>query len=416
MKAAIKCGKLFSARDGNAEKNKVVRVEGSKITEVISAEDYKPLPGEELIDLSDKFVMPGLIDGHVHIAFGGGLSISEVNEPEALVCVKAVRNVQDDLMGGFTTVRDLGFTSVRGSQCIRDAVNKGITWGPRIFTSGMYITQTGGHMSTSYPQDSFGQQNFKPVNSADGPYEVRTACRTMLKFGVDFLKIMVTGGVYSNSGDIGGQNMDYDEIKAAVDVAKMHNVVISCHAHGTSGIKDAARAGISSIEHCTLADDECIDYMLENNVCAVPTLLTIRGVMTHGKERGVGDATVAKAAFLSPQHAKNIKKIYERGVRCLFGTDTGTPLMVHGKQHGEFKCMTEAGISPEDTLLGATRYCAEFMKWDDRLGTIEPGKLADITAINGDPLNDMGDLSTENISFVMKDGEIYKQNGIPCRG
>ena len=132
MKAAIKCGKLFSARDGNAEKNKVVRVEGSKITEVISAEDYKPLPGEELIDLSDKFVMPGLIDGHVHIAFGGGLSISEVNEPEALVCVKAVRNVQDDLMGGFTTVRDLGFTSVRGSQCIRDAVNKGITWGPRM--------------------------------------------------------------------------------------------------------------------------------------------------------------------------------------------------------------------------------------------------------------------------------------------
>jgi imidazolonepropionase-like amidohydrolase len=416
MSVAIKCGKLFDATDGKVLQNKVIRVDGSKIKEVVDLNAFKPAQGEEIYDFSDKFVMPGLIDGHVHIAFGGGLSISEVNEPAGLVAMKSLRNVQADLLAGFTTVRDLGYPTVRGSQCIRDAINQGIVWGPRIFTSGMYITQTGGHMSTTYPQDAFGQQCFKPVNSADGPYEVRAACRTMLKYGVDYLKIMVTGGVYSNSGDVGGQNMDYDEIKAAVDVAKMHHVKISCHAHGTAGIRDAARAGISSIEHCTLADDEGIDYMLKNKVLAVPTLLTFRGVMLHGKERGISDSIVAKASFLAPQHAANIRKMYDRGVRCLFGTDTGTPLMVHGQQHGEFKCMVDAGITPEDTLLGATRYCAEFMDWNDRVGTIEAGKLADIVAIDGDPLADMSVMAPQNIDFVMKDGVIYKKNGVSCKG
>ncbi len=414
-KKVIKCGKLFNAVDGSAEVGKIIRIEDNVISEVLDGKNYTPSQGEEIIDLSDKFVMPGLVDGHVHIAFCGGLSITEVNEPGDLVDMKALRNVQADLMAGFTTLRDLGYPTPRGSQCIRDAINSNIVWGPRIFTSGMYITQTGGHMAAQYPQDAFGQQTFKPINTADGPYEVRTACRAMLKYGVDFLKIMVTGGVYSNSGDIGGQNMDYDEIKAAVDVARMHHVKISCHAHGASGIRDAARAGISSIEHCALADDECIDLMLKNNVIAVPTLLTFRGVMETGKQRGCPDSIVAKAAFLAPRHAANIRRMYERGVTCLFGTDTGTPLMVHGQQHGEFKCMTDAGISPTDTLLGATRRWAEFMGWEKRLGTIEAGKLADIIAVNGDPLVDMGVMDAKNIGFVMKDGVVYKSNGAPCR-
>ena len=407
MAKVIKCGKLFDAVDGKVKLNKLIFIEGNTITRVEDQENWKPAAGDEVIDLSERFVMPGLIDTHVHLGFSGKPAIVELAEPNELVTVKGIKNAQDDLMGGFTTVRDEGFPSLMGSQAIRDGINQGLVWGPRVFSSATFVTQTGGHLAVNYPQDRFGQQTFKPVGTADGPTEVRTACRAMLKAGADQIKIMATGGVLSNSGSVGEQNMSYDEIVAAVEVGRMHNRLVSCHAHGTAGITAAAKAGVSSIEHCTMVDDEGIEYMLENKVTAVPTFNVLR-VLANGEPYGVARSSAQKAAFLVPKHAENIRKAYERGVRIVFGTDTGTPLGLHGRQHPEFELMVNAGISAEDTLLSATRYAAEMLMWDDRLGTLQEGKLADIVAINGDPMQDMSVICSENISFIMKDGLIYK--------
>lgn len=407
MRKVIFCGNLFDGIAGQIIPDQAIIIENNYITDVVKCNVFQPEPDDIIVDCSDKFVMPGLIDLHVHLGFSGNPVITELSEPSELVVLKALKNAQDDLMGGFTTVRDAGFPSLLGGQAVRDAINSDISWGPRVFTCGMYITQTGGHLATSYSQEAFGQQTFKPANTADSPDEVRTACRTMLKYGVDQLKIMVTGGVLSNSGGVGEQNMSDEEIAAAVSVGKMHNRLVSCHAHGTAGILAAAKAGVSSIEHCTMVNDEGIEYMLQNHVAAVPTLIVLH-VLANGASRGVSKSAVEKAAFLVPQHADNIKKAYDRGVRCLFGTDTGTPLGMHGHQHQEFMYMTNAGITPADTLLAATRYAAEFLMWDDRIGTIQNGKLADIIAIDGNPLADMSVMTRDNISFIMKDGIIYK--------
>ena len=407
MAKFILCGKLFDAVDAKTLPDKVIKVEENKIAAVMDRADFVPGPDDELLDYSDCFVMPGLIDAHVHLGFSGKPSIVELNEPSELVCMKAVKNAQDDLMGGFTTVRDVGFPSIMGGQAVRDGINQGLVWGPRVFSAGTYITQTGGHLATNYPQDRFTQQNFKPVNTADSPDEVRTACRHMLKMGADQIKIMVTGGVLSNSGGVGEQNMSYEEIVAAVEVGKMHNRLVSCHAHGTAGITAAAKAGVSSIEHCTMVDDEGIEYMLKNNVIAVPTFNVLR-VLAAGEAFGVAKSSADKAAFLIPHHLQNIKKAYDRGVRLVFGTDTGTPLGMHGKQHPEFSLMVKAGVTPEDTLLAATRYAAEMLQWDGKLGTIEAGKLADIVAVKGDPIADMECMTYDNIKLVMKDGVVYR--------
>lgn len=407
MKTVMYCGTLFDGTTGQTAKNQVIVIEENKITEILEKSQYQPEADDKIIDCSDQFVMPGLIDMHVHLAFCGKAALTELTEPPELVALKALNNAQEDLMGGFTTVRDAGFSSLRGAQAVRDAISSGIVWGPRVFTSGMYITQTGGHLATTYSQESFGQQIFKPVNTADSPDEVRTACRMMLKYGADQLKLMVTGGVLSNSGGVGEQNMSYEEIVAAVEVGKMHNRVVSCHAHGTSGILAAAKAGVTSIEHCTMVDDEGIEYMLKNNVAAVPTLIVLH-VLADGLSKGVVQSAVDKAAYLLPKHADNIRNAYERGVRCVFGTDTGTPLGPHGYQHKEFVYMAEAGISSEDILLAATRYAAELLKWEDQIGTIQPGKFADIIAVKGNPLEDISSLNRDTISFIMKDGIVYK--------
>lgn len=406
MSTKIICGKLFDAVSGDVAKNKVITVEGNTIQAVEDAAGFTPAEGDTVLDYSGQFVMPGLIDTHVHIGFSGKAALTEVNEAAEVVTVKAVRNAMDDLMGGFTTVRDEGFPSLLGSQAVRDGINAGIIQGPRVYSSASVVTQTGGHLAINYTTDRWGRETFKPIGTADGPMEVRAACRAMLRAGADQIKIMATGGVLSNSGGVGEQNMSLDEMVAAVEVGKMHNRVVSCHAHGTAGITAAAKAGVTSIEHCTMVDDEGIEYMLKNHVVAVPTFNVLR-VLAEGEPKGVAHASAQKAAFLVPKHAENIKRAYDRGVRIVFGTDTGTPLGLHGWQHPEFALMVKAGISPTDTLLAATRYAAELLKWEDKLGTIEAGKLADIVAVNGDPFADMTCMSRQNMSLIMKDGVVY---------
>lgn len=406
MSKLLMCGRLFDAVDGTTRERMAVVVEKDRITGVMPQAQVRPGQGDEVVDLSGAFVMPGLIDAHVHLAMSGFSAIREPDEPAEFVAAKALKNARDNLMGGFTTVRDEGYFTIQGCQALRDAINAGFAEGPRVFTSGMVITQTAGHLEPRWTQERFGIQTFKPVNVANTPGEVVAAARQMLKMGADQIKIMVTGGVLSRGTNVGEQNMSDEEIAAAVSVGRMHNRVVSAHAHGTEGIRAAARAGVTVIEHCTTVDDEGIRLMVENSVALVPTFSVLKLIAEKGPEAGVSADAVGKSAALAPRHLENVKKAYDAGVRVVFGTDTGTPLGYHGRQHQEFVLMDEAGITRADILLSATRYAAELLRMDDALGTLEPGKFADIVAIKGDPLADMAHMA--NIAFIMKGGSIYK--------
>jgi imidazolonepropionase-like amidohydrolase len=270
----------------------------------------------------------------------------------------------------------------------------------------MYITQTAGHIDHRRPAETQGFDPTKPLNVADSPDEVRFAARLMLKYGADQIKVLVTGGVLSPGNEPGEQNMSPDEIRAAVEVAAMHGKITSAHAHGTAGIKAAVLAGVSVVEHCTLVDADTVKLMLEQGTAIVPTFNVLKVVAEKGPAAGIPDFAVRKAAALVGSHRANIKRAYDAGVRIVFGTDCGTPLTPHGTQAVEFEQMVAAGIPPVDALLGGTRYAAELLRWDDRVGTIAAGKLADIVAVDGSPLDDIAAL--KNVAFVMKDGKIYK--------
>jgi imidazolonepropionase-like amidohydrolase len=408
MLQVLLCGALFDAVDGSVKKNMAVLIDENRIAAIEPQASFIIPEDARVVDLGKHFVMPGLIDAHVHLAFCGTPALSEMTQPVEFVAAKALKNAKDNLMGGFTTVRDEGYVSAQGCQNIRDAINAGIAQGSRIFTSGLVITQTAGHLEPSYTQERFGFQSFKPVNVANCPDEVVAAARFMLKMGADQIKIMVTGGVLSKGTNVGEQNMSNEEIRAAVAVGKMHGRVVSAHAHGTEGIKAAAREGVTVIEHCTTIDDEGIDLMVKNGVSLVPTFTVLKVLAEKGAANGVSADAVGKSAALAPKHMENVKKAYEAGVRIVFGTDTGTPLGYHGMQHGEFALMVQAGISVQDALLSSTRYAAELLQWQNSIGTIEKNKLADIVAIDGDPFVAIQDM--EKVAFIMKDGHIYKQN------
>jgi imidazolonepropionase-like amidohydrolase len=407
MSTVIICGKLFCATNKIVQENAVIVIEGNKIIAVKNAGDFVPDIGDQIIDLSDKFVLPGLIDTHVHLGFCGKTSLVEVSEAPELVVIKGMKNAKLDLLAGFTTVRDEGYPTITGSSIIRDAINDGLFPGPRVFTSGMYITQTGGHLDFRYPGETIGHHAFKSGNVANGPEEVRAAARLMLKYGADQIKVVVTGGVLSPGNEPGEQNMSVEEIRAAVEVAQMHGKITSAHAHGTAGIKAAATAGVSIIEHCTLVDEETIKIMVERHIAIAPTFIVLKVISEQGAAVGIPDFAVRKAAALVGSHLSNIKKAYDAGVRIVFGTDCGTPLTPHGTQAGEFELMVQAGISHTETLLSATKYAAELLGWDDRIGTISPGKFADIVAVDKNPLEDISVL--KNVSFIMKDGYVYKR-------
>lgn len=406
MKKLIKCGKLFLGKDEKVLEHQSILVDGNRIVEV-GPWDHIGEADAEVIDLSDKFVMPGLIDTHLHVMMDGvpgELSkYGSILTMPGTMFVNAMENAQKDLMAGFTTIRDEGagwYVDVS----LRDAINQGKVKGPRMKVSGRPIGSTGGHADSHYIPEATGLTTFGMV--CDGPAEVTKAARTILKYGADQIKLMATGGVMSVGDAPGAAELTYEEMKAAIDVAKVQGKTTTAHAHGAEGIKNAVKAGITTIEHGMLMDEECMDLMVEHGTYLVPTIIAAQQICEHGDV--LPQDTVEKANVCINNHGKNLQKCREKGVKIAFGTDAGTYFNHHGQQAREFAYMQRfAKFTTAECLLSATKVASELMGMEKEIGSIEEGKFADIVAFQKSPFDDITTL--EKCEFVMKDGEVFKQ-------
>lgn len=406
MKTLIKCGQLFDSYSGETESGRSILTDGGTVAWVGKSGDC-PQDADTVIDLEDKFVMPGLIDAHVHTGFDGqpGTMTKMMSATIGEIAVEVIVNARADLMAGFTLLRDegcMGFADV----AVRNAIDAGKIDGPRLFVSGCPITATGGHadghLSPYYRQDPF---IFGAV--ADSPDAGRQAARMNLKYGADQIKIMATGGVMSVGDLPGAPEFSEEEVQAILAVPRSRGRISSAHAHGAEGIKMAIRAGITSIEHGMMMDDACIGMMAEGGVYLVPTVIAAVSILEMGMAGGLTEETVRKSAQCLEKDAENLKKCREKGVGIVFGTDAGTFGNYHGRQAREFSLMREyGGFTVTELLRSATCVSAQMMHLEGKAGCIRPGAWADIVASDASPYEDLGTL--ERISFVMKAGKVYK--------
>lgn len=386
-----------------------VIVEGAKIQEI--RQGLLPVPaGALLYDLREMTVMPGLMDMHVHIE--GESNPKHYEEKFRLnnadVALRATTYAYKTLMAGFTTVRDLGGTGV--NVALRNAINQGYITGPRIFTCEKSLATTGGHADpTNGVRDELkGDPGPKEgvVNSADDAWK---AVRQRYKNGADLIKITATGGVLSVAASGDNPQFRMEELEAIMAAANDYGFTVAAHAHGKEGMKRAVMAGVTSIEHGTYMDEEVIELMKQYGTFYVPTIAAGKFVAEMAKKEGYYPRVVAmKAAIIGPQIQETFAKAYRAGVKIAFGTDTGVSF--HGDNAREFIYMVEAGMKPIEAIRAATITAAQLLRKEDQLGTIEPGKLADIIAVQGDPLKDIK--SMLKVGFVMKEGKVYK-NELP---
>ncbi|WP_276372490.1 amidohydrolase family protein [Chryseolinea sp. H1M3-3] len=406
QKTILHCGFLIDGKNNEVQAQITVIIEGDKITGI--SKGFIPKgSADTLIDLSTKTVMPGLIDMHVHLEgeTSKDQSLQRFTFNEADIAFRATVYARKTLMAGFTTVRDLGGTGVNTS--LRNAINQGLVIGPRIFSAGKSIATTGGHAdpTNSYRKDLMGDPGPKEgvINSAD---DARKAVRQRYKDGADLIKITATGGVTSLAKDASGPQFTDEELKAIVETARDYGMHTAAHAHGAEGMKRAVLAGITTIEHGTLMTEEVMDLMKQKGTFYVPTLTAGKFVGEQAKIPGYYHPLVApKAAAIGPQIQKTYAKAYKRGVKIAFGTDAG--VYYHGDNAQEFALMVEGGMPPIEAIKSATVVNAGILNMLDKIGTIEPGKLADIIATDENPLKNIRAL--EKVSFVMKEGKVYKQ-------
>lgn len=402
----IYCGTLIDGVSNAARTQVTVVVEKNKITAVQNGY-IPPQSNDDIIDLKSKTVLPGLIDLHVHIE--NETSRDQIQKRMSMssadIAYEAQKHAMTTLMAGFTTVRDMGGSGVNIS--LRNAINKGLVVGCRIFTSGKTIATTGGHGD---PTNGWRPDITFPDNVDDGvvnsPEEARRAVRQRYKDGADWIKITATGGVLSLAKNGKAPQFMQDEVDAVVQTANDYGFRVAAHAHGAEGMKRALRAGVTTIEHGTFMDDEAIKIFIQKGTYYVPTVIAGKSTADSAKIPGYyHPLVVPKALETGPYIQKTFEKAYKAGVKIAFGTDAG--VFKHGLNAKEFQYMTEAGMPIMEALKSATMVAAEVLEMKDQLGSIEVGKLADIIATDANPLTDVKTLM--NVTFVMKEGVVYKK-------
>jgi len=410
----ILCGHLLATPGERPLRNAVVVVERGRIAEIRSdvpfdrdRADIARVPGSQVIDLRDKFVLPGLIDCHTHITteYTRDVRLRRLEESDADNAIAGVAFAKRTLEAGFTTIRNVG-SSGDAAFALRDAINAGLVRGPRILVAGESISPTGGHSDGThgYREDLWDVPG-AIEGIADGEAECRKAVRAQVKRGADVIKLTATGGVLSATAAGTDQQFFDDELKAIVETAHMLGRKVAAHAHGADGIKAALRAGVDSIEHGTFIDDEAISLFRESGAYLVPTILAGVWVAEMAEDEGYYPPMVAdKARRVGPEIQGAFARAYKGGVKIAFGTDSG--VSPHGMNARELELMVEAGMPPREAIKAATINAADLCGLLDQIGTVEPGKLADIIAVDKNPLDEISAL--RSISFIMKDGEVIK--------
>lgn len=403
---AIRAGRLLDGSGGAPIEDAVVLVRDGRI-EAVGANVQVPA-NARLLDLSDYTVLPGLIDAHVHMTgrhIGEGRnwehgSVRDLPQEDA---IRGVRNARLTLEAGFTTVRNVGagnFSDV----ALRNMIDAGVVPGPRMLVAAHSLGITGGHCDTNgYVPGLFEPDVSRGI--ADGADEVRAAVRYQIKYGADLIKTCATGGVLSEGDAVGVQQYTVEELTVMVEEAGKLEHKVAAHAHGTEGIKAAVRAGVTSIEHGSILDDEAVQMMLERRTYLVPTLMAGYAVERQAQEGILSGLRAEKALYIAPIMRRSFRLAVEGGVPIAFGTDAG--VFPHGTNAREFALMVENGMDPMRALVAATSAAADLLGVADERGTLEAGKLADIIAVEGDPLRDMG--AMERVVFVMKEGQIFKR-------
>jgi imidazolonepropionase-like amidohydrolase len=409
QKTYLHCGRLLDVRAGKLLTEQTLVVENGRVQAVQAGYTNGSSPADKVIDLKNRTVLPGLIDCHVHLEGETNPNnfLQEFTQNPADVAYQAEVYARTTLRAGFTTVRDLGGSGVNIS--LRNAINRGMVVGPRVFTVGKAISGTGGHMdpTNGYRLDLMGVPG--PADGVvNGPDQARQAVREQYKRGADLIKIASTGGVLSVAKDGSAPQMTEEEIRAVVETAHDLGLRVACHAHGAEGMKRAVRAGVNSIEHGTFMDDDVFKLMKKNGTWYVPTIIAGKSVADSAAKHPTyyPPLVTPKALAIGPKLQGTFGRAYKSGVKIAFGTDAS--VYRHGVNAKEFQYMVEAGMPALEALRAATLNAAELLGQTENLGSLEPGKFADVVAVDGNPLQDIGVM--QQVRFVMKQGTVYRQD------
>lgn len=382
---------------GASHERATVVIEDARISAVGPDTRITIPKGATVIEGQGKALLPGLIDCHIHYCLDAGPdSIRSLEQDDPTVtAVKAVTHARATLEGGVTTVRDVG-SRAHISISVTRAIRAGIIPGPRTLNAGLAICMTGGHAWF------IGRQ-------ADGTDDVVKAVREQIRAGADVIKFIATGGVLTPGVSPGAAQLTLEELKAGVEEAARAGRRVAAHAHGAQGMKNAIRAGVHSIEHGTLLDDEAIELFLKHRTFLVPTLSAIQSGCEFGKQGGMPDYAVQKSMALGEEQKKTFRKAVKAGVRIAMGTDAGTPFNPHGRNAQELRRMVEFGMTPMMAVEAATASAAALLGLEQEIGTIETGKQADLILVNGNPLDDIALLQEPaNVEYVIQGGKIVK--------
>jgi imidazolonepropionase-like amidohydrolase len=403
----LRAAKLFDGTGAAPIANAVIVITGDHITAVGTASKVSVPAGAKVVDLGTATLLPGFIDAHTHII---GRSLSDPMWDEAIVkdydsygAIVGVSNARKTLMAGFTSIRNVGSPNF-DDMALRAAVDADVVPGPRMENAGHSFGITGGHCDENGFKPGLEDRDYK-TGVADGPDEVRKAVRYQIKYGADVIKICATGGVLSEGDAVGATQYTLAEMQAVVDEAHKLGRKVAAHAHGTEGIKLAVQAGVSSIEHGSFLDEEGAKMMAARGTFLVPTLSAGEYVENAAKSGRLTGLRAQKALAAAQAMRNSVKLAMKYNVPIALGTDAGVGN--HGNNAREFRLMCDwGGLTPTQSLMAGTSSAAKLLGWQDKVGTLEAGKLADIVAVPGDPLQDI--TTTEHVVFVMKGGKIYK--------
>ena len=395
--------RVFDSERGRMLENHAVVIDGDRIEEVVPAatvvpeQDTTPLPGYTLL--------PGLIDVHTHLAMpldnGQGFA-SLVQRSQAEDALLGVKHAAETIGAGFTTVRDIGAWRAFTDVALRDAIDGGWVDGPRMMCAGAFVTCPGGGgdiTGLAVDIDSVLPRELR-FGVTSGVDQMRSNVRQILRYGADFIKVLATGAVLTSGTNPGAPELTEDELQAAVETAAESGTHVAAHAHGTEGIKRAMRAGVRSIEHGSMLDDEAIELMIANDTYLVADLYDGDYILENGPSMGYSDEVLRKTEMTNDSQRAGFRKAVEAGVLIAFGTDAC--VYPHGDNGLQFSYYANNGLTAAQTIQSATRWAAELMGWEDRVGSLSAGTYADIVAVKGNPLDDITLL--ENVDGVMKGG------------